>query len=149
MAVRGARFSDIDILLELSKKMHQEGSYKSIELSIDKLKKFFEHKIIDDDSFIVVWEHQEKVSGFFVADIVEYFFSKEKFAIDTLFYIIKEKRKKNGAKQLLDSYIMWANSFKIKEITLSTTNGVETERLEQVYKKFGFRKSGIMYKKEV
>jgi len=147
-SVREARFDDLYRLLSLCQEMHEEGSYKFIGLSLKKLEQFFQQKITDGNSLVLVWEHEE-INGFFVADIVEYFFSEDRLAVDTLFFITKNMRKKSGAKRLLDSYIEWAKSFEIKEIALSTTNGVETKSLERVYEKLGFEKAGVMYKKEV
>jgi GNAT superfamily N-acetyltransferase len=147
MGVRKASFDDIHVLLTLCKEMHAEGSYKMIKLSIKKLEQFFRQKISDSDSLVIVWHDKEELNGFFVADIVEYFFSEEKLAVDTLFFIRKENRKKSGAKRLLDSYFTWAESHNIREICLSTTNGVDTDKIENMYTKLGFHNSGVMYKK--
>lgn len=149
MRVREASWDDIHRLLSLSREMHEEGGYRTIQLSLKKLEQFFQQKITDENSLVIVWEDKEEIYGFFVAEIVEYFFSVERLAVDTLFFITKDMRKKSGAKRLLDSYINWAGSFDIKEIALSTTNGVETENLERVYRKLGFKKAGVMYKKEM
>ena len=149
MGVRKANINDIHTLLVLCQKMHEEGSYKGIVLSRKKLEQFFRQKIINEDSLVLVWQDKKEICGFFVADIVEYFFSEDRLAVDTLFFIIKDMRKKRGAKRLLDAYMNWARLFDIKEIALSTTNGVEIERLERLYRKLGFEKVGVMYKKEI
>ncbi|WP_457749135.1 hypothetical protein [Sulfurimonas sp.] len=129
--------------------MHKEGYYKNIEIDNIKLKKYLSQKICSDKALVLVLKADNLIVGFFVAEIVEYFFSKELLAIDSLFFIVKEKRKSTGAMKILKSYFQWAESHNVKEITLSSTNGVEVEKIEKMYAKLGFRKVGVMYKKGV
>lgn len=148
--IRAATFSDIFTLLDLSVEMHVEGSYRDIEFSKEKIENFLREKIANNNSLVIVWStFSNQINGFFIADVVEYFFSHEKVALDTIFFIKKEKRKSIGTKLLLDTYINWAIANNVKELSLSTTNGVEVESLEKLYQKFGFSKSGIMYKRGV
>jgi hypothetical protein len=63
------------------------------------------------------------------------FFSQELLAIDAM--------------KFLKAYFEWAKSQNVTEITLSSTNGVEVEKLEKMYAKLGFNKVGFMYKKGV
>lgn len=148
--IREATDSDISTLLDLSVKMHAEGSYRDIKFSKEKMENFLRKKINNTNSLVIVWStHTNQIFGFFIADIVEYFFSYEKVVLDTIFFIIKEKRKSIGAKLLLDSYIKWAKSNNVKEIVLSTTNDVEVEKIEKMYSKLDFTKSGVLYKKGV
>lgn len=127
--------------------MHSEGIYSSISLSEYKLKNFIFNKIEANKSLVTVLVSNDKIIGLLIADIQEYFFSTEKISIDILFFIIKSKRKSFGAIKLLKEYFSWANSYGVKEISLSTTNGVEVDKIEKMYSKLGFTRVGIMYKK--
>ena len=147
LSIRNAKESDIDELLDLCIDMHQEGIYKKIEISQRKLRNFLLGKLIREESLLLVLSDNDKLVGLFVGDIVEYFFSSEKLALDTIFYIVKSKRKSLGAMKLLSTYFDWANSHNVREICLSSTNGVEVEKIERMYTKLGFYKVGIMYKK--
>lgn len=145
---REAKKNDIDEIFMLCYEMHKEGFYQKIPIDKVKLIDFLFNKICHKNSLLIVLVDNDKLIGFFIGDIVEYFFSLEKFAIDTIFYIIKPKRKSFGAIKLLQAYFNWANSYNIKEICLTSTNGVETEKIEMMYRKLGFNRVGFMYKKE-
>jgi len=149
MTIRHATISDIDNIIDLCTEMHNEGYYKNISIVYSKLKIYILEKINNNNSLILILESHSSTIGMFIADIVEYFFSDETISIDNLFFITKPERKFNGAKKLLDAYFEWAIAHNVKEITLSTTNGVEVEKIEKMYSKLGFTKVGIMYKKGV
>jgi len=146
---RKATRQDIKSLLKLAQKMHNEGVYREIEINQSKLKEYFISKILAYDSLVLVLIKNDIIVGLFVAEIVSYFFSDENMALDNLFYIDKSYRKSFGAGKLLNDYFNWANQYAIKEICLSNTNGVETDKVEKMYVKLGFKKVGVMYKKEV
>ena len=131
--------------------MHEEGSYANISLDKKKLQRYLIKNINNNNSLVLILKNKVStdIEGLLVAEIVEYFFSLELLAIDSLFFIRKEKRKTIGAMKLLKAYFEWAKSHNVTEITLSSTNGVEVEKLEKMYAKLGFNKVGFMYKKGV
>jgi len=129
--------------------MHKEGYYQNIEIDILKLRKYLSQKICSDKALVLLLKADDMMIGFFVAEIIEYFFSRERLAMDSLFFIIKKKRKSIGAIKLLKVYFEWVKLHNVKEITLSSTNGVEVEKIEKLYVKLGFKRVGIMYKKGV
>lgn len=127
--------------------MHKEGSYQKIKFNESKSKIYLLNKIENENSLVILLIENEKIIGLFIADIVEYFFSNEKLALDSIFFILKPKRKSFGAIKLLNEYFIWAESYNVKEICLSTTNGVETDKIERMYTRLGFHKAGLMYKR--
>ena len=147
LSIRKAKKSDVNELFDLCVEMHKEGIYQKIEINQEKLSNFLLSKINHRESLLLVLADDDKLVGLFIGDIVAYFFSSEKLALDTIFYIVKSKRKSLGAMKLLTAYFDWANSHNVREICLSSTNGVEVEKIERMYIKLGFDKVGIMYKK--
>jgi len=147
LSIREAKKSDVNELFNLCIEMHKEGIYQKIEINQEKLTNFLLSKINHKESLLLVLTDGDKLVGLFIGDIVEYFFSSEKLALDTIFYIVKSKRKSFGAIKLLVAYFDWANSHNVREICLSSTNGIEVEKIEKMYTKLGFYRVGIMYKK--
>ncbi|HFU76717.1 MAG TPA: hypothetical protein ENK66_10780 [Arcobacter sp.] len=148
LSIREAKSSDVNKLFDLCIEMHKEGIYQKIEINQEKLINFLLNKINHRDSLLLVLlDTDDELVGLFIGDIVEYFFSSERLALDTIFYIVKSKRKSLGAMKLLTAYFDWANSHDVREICLSSTNGVEVEKIERMYAKLGFHRVGIMYKK--
>lgn len=144
---RKANESDIQEISLILKEMHKEGIYSKINPSEYKIKNFLLNKIRDKNSLVLILISDNKIIGLFIAEIQEYFFSTEKISMDIIFFILKSKRKAFGAIKLLQNYFNWAESYNVKEICLSTTNGVEVEKIEKMYRKLGFNRVGIMYKK--
>lgn len=149
MEVNRAMLKDIEDVFLLCLKMHKEGSFKNIIASKEKLQRYLSKKVENKNSLFLVLKKNQQVIGFFIAEICEYFFSEEKLAVDELFFIEKKFRKSIGAKYLIAKYVKWAKSNHAIEICLSSTNGVEMDKLERFYSKFGFKKAGVMYKKGV
>jgi len=131
--------------------MHEEGYYANINLNERKLQRYLIRNINNNNNLVLILKNKVNadIEGLLVAEVVEYFFSQELLAIDSLFFIKKAKRKSIGAMKLLKAYFKWAKSHNVTEITLSSTNGVEIEKLEKMYAKLGFNKVGFMYKKGV
>jgi len=144
-----AKISDVNLLIDLCIEMHKEGYYANISLDDRKLQWYLIKNIKSDNSLVLILKNKADVVGLLIAEVVEYFFSQELLAIDSLFFIRKDKRKSIGAMKLLKAYFKWAQSLNVTEITLSSTNGIEVEKLEKMYAKLGFNKVGFMYKKGV
>ena len=146
MNIREASISEVNEIVNLCSIMHKESNYKNIDPDYNKSYEFIESSIIDKESFFIVLIEDNRIIGFFMAKLLEYFFSHERQAVDYLFFIKEEHRKKSGAYKLVSTYIKWAKKNNVREIILSSTTGVELEKIEKLYSKFNFKKVGVMFK---
>jgi len=146
MKVYKATNDDLPELLDLCLLMYTESSYNGISICQEKINFFLKRRLCHRKSFCNVLKREQKIIGFFIAEIQEFFFSNEEISVDQLFFIKPEFRKSIGASKLLLSYINWAKNNDVSEIMLSSTTGVELDKVEKMYRKIGFKKSGVVYK---
>jgi len=144
--INKATLADMPKILDLCLIMHKESIYCNIPVNISKLNSFLKSHILSQNSLFILLKKNNEIIGFFVGNIVTYFFSDSKIAMDIILFIKPNYRNHHGAQKLLSDFIDWCHDKDVREISLSSTTGIEKSKVKQIYSKFGFNKIGFMYK---
>jgi len=105
----------------------------------------------ESSTFMRVVELDGKVVGFFMGNLTEYFFSTQTIAQDLVMVFTPEHR--DGISKpiikMLREFFKWAKKKKAHEICIGVTSGIAGPGYEKLILKHGFKKVGLIMKKEV
>jgi|TARA_R110002124_G_scaffold3119_9_gene21426 hypothetical protein len=105
----------------------------------------------ESSTFMRVVELDGKVVGFFMGNLTEYFFSTQTIAQDLVMVFTPEHR--DGISKpiikMLREFFNWAKKKKAHEICIGVTSGIAGPGYEKLILKHGFKKVGLIMKKEV
>lgn len=125
--------------------MHKESRFHGFPINEGKLKSFIRMLSERQDSVVFQLNKGECPIGFIFAGISTHFFSDVTTSCDRSFYIIPEERGIKGMNMLFDSYISWAKEKNVSEITIGSTVGYKTDKIEILFKRKGFERNGVLY----
>jgi len=151
MRVRPFKESDIATMIELGIKLHKESNFKELNYDKNKLIALGEAIIANTNVYYaIVAEDENKVLlGMFVGVIIEYYFSKDRFASDLLFYVDKNKRGALASLRMLKEFELWAKRKNAKEVRPGTSTGIEIERTRKLYRHLGYEVTGNTFRKVI
>ena len=129
MVIRQPTIQDVDQLMRMCERMHQESVYSFLPFDSQKVRETI-------DSYL----EQPGVYGSFVAEVdrelvgmvggfvTDYFFSHEKMASDSVLFVEKPYRGTRAAVRLIQAFERWAIASGARELCLGISTGVDTER---------------------
>ena len=100
--------NDLEWLINISKKHHEESDWSEVEYSEDKVKGYINTAISDPNYFSIVVEKGGEKIGFMVGRLLEYSFSHEKFARELDLYVVPSKRKGMSGIFMMKKFMDWA-----------------------------------------
>jgi hypothetical protein len=105
----------------------------------------------DSTTFMRVVECDGKIVGFFLGNISEYFFSPKSIAQDLVMVFTPEHRDgiSKPVVKMLREFFNWAKKKNAHEICIGVTSGIAGPGYEKLILKQGFKKVGLIMKKEV
>ena len=103
------------------------------------------------DTFMLVAEEDGELIGFFLGNVVEYFFSDEKIAQELVVVFKPEHRKKISPLliEMLTQFESWAEDRDAIEISMGIFSGIAGKGYHKFLESRGYKQSGIAFKKEV
>lgn len=98
---------------------------------------------------MLVVEDGDEIVGFFLGNIVEYFFSENLIAQDLVMVFKPEHREGIGEiiKEILEKFSAWAKTKHATELCVGVTSGIAGEGYEKLLKAVGFKQVGSIYKR--
>jgi len=111
--------------------------------------KYYENKIIDDDSFVVVAEEDGKIIGYLAGGICENhaYRKPEKMAELENTLVLEQYRGKGIGGKLMDAFADWCNLQKIERIRVSAS--APNKKGIVFYKKNGFKEYDIILERKL
>jgi hypothetical protein len=103
------------------------------------------------DTFMLIAEEDGELVGFFLGNVVEYFFSDEKIAQE-LVLVFKPDRRKGifrAISKMITGFCLWAESKDAVEVAAGITSGIAGEGYKKLLERHGFNEVGVLLKKEV
>lgn len=94
------------------------------------------------DFFMWVAEHDSELAGFLVGGVAESHFMKGRTAASIVLYVAPLYRGTRAAWYLLRQLVSTGRALGAAEVTVSSSTGIETEALERMALKQGFKKFG-------
>lgn len=140
--IRRANVGDISALAIMLDTMHKETEIKVPKINTLKLINKINDLIHNGLVFVSIKDN--KIQGSIAGQICSDWWSEEKYIGDAWFYVFKEQRKTDVAKNLIQTYIKTAKDAKIK-IRLGHIFSGDIERKDKFFKRLGFVKAGSTF----
>mgnify|MGYP003644420833 FL=1 len=151
MKIRQWQRKDFPQMIELGDKMHQEGGYKNLSYSKEKLKKFADVLIDKPEKamgFVAV--EDDVVIGMMIVHLSRYFFGDDLFCFDLLLYVAPEKRKSVRVPiRLINASTDWAREKGCKEFRPGSSVGIKSAKVEKLYNFMKFETIGNVFTKRL
>ncbi len=149
MTIRPPRQEDVQPLIAMSARMHEESAYSFLPFDSRKVERL-----------IVAYVEQPQIYGGFVAEnagqllgmiggyVSQYFFCDETVATDMVLFVEKPFRSSAIAFGLIRAFEQWAFERGARELCLGTSTEVCTEGTGRLYEYMGMKRVGGLYKKK-
>lgn len=140
--IRRATVLDISALAIMLDTMHKETE---IELpKIDAMKLINKINDLIHNGLVFVSVKDNKIQGSIGGQICSDWWSTEKYLGDAWFYVFKDQRKSNVAKNLIQAYINSAKDANMK-VRLGHIFSGDIDRKDKFFKRLGLVKAGSIY----
>jgi ribosomal protein S18 acetylase RimI-like enzyme len=144
--VRAAVAADMEQLVEMSRLLHAEGSYRDIPIYEPKLRAFLAHVMTDAGHACFVYEDRSgRLLGFMAGYIAAHFFSLEKGAYDLFVFVRPERRGSLIAYRLWSAFRAFAQRSNARTLCFATVAGIAPERTRKFYTGLGMTEVGSIY----
>lgn len=152
IVVRNPSLDDFPQINDLGRWFQENSRYKNCGWSDGKAYGFVKSgSDPSSDTFMLVAEEDGQVIGFFLGNVVEYFFSDKKIAQDLVLVFLPERRKSIGgavSKMILE-FCAWAETKDAVEVAVGITSGIAGDGYKHLLECHGFGEVGVVLKKEV
>ena len=152
IVVRNPSLDDYGDINTLGRWFQENSNFKSCGWSDGKAYGFVKSSISpSSDTFMLVAEEDGELIGFFLGNVVEYFFSDEKIAQELVVVFKPEHRKKISPLliEMLTQFESWAEDRDAIEISMGIFSGIAGKGYHKFLESRGYKQSGIAFKKEV
>ena len=147
--IRKATREDLFDLAILGKQFVREAKENGYRLTFSQEKftsSFF--NVIDNlDYLLLVYEIEGEAVGFFLGAVFEPLFSKDLLAVEMFWWVEEDYRGNRQSLGLLKTFEDWAKEKGASEVSVSDLQGVKD--LDKLYKRLGYTKSEVTYKKDL
>jgi N-acetylglutamate synthase-like GNAT family acetyltransferase len=144
--VRPARADDIEQLLEMSRALHAEGSYRDIPIFEPKLRAFLTHAMTDAEHACLVYERRDgRLDGFMIGYVTAHFFSLEKSAWDLCLFVRPARRGSIVAHRLVAAFKAFAARADARTVYFGTVAGIDPARTRKFFTGVGMTEVGALY----
>ena len=140
--IRRATILDISAIALMLNTMHKETDIEVPQIHTNKLITKINELIHHGLVFVSIKD--DKIQGSIGGLISQDWWSEEKYIADAWFYVFKDQRKSDVAKNLLQSYIKSAKDAKLK-IRLGHIFSGDLDRKDNFFKRLGFVKAGSIF----
>jgi GNAT superfamily N-acetyltransferase len=148
--IRPATPPDIDAIVELGASMHRESAYSFLPFDPGKVRGMLLDYLADAASCcIFIAECNTAPAGFLAGELSGYYFCNELVACDTALFMARQYRGSAGAAGLIRAFRDWAVSRGARELCLSISSNVHSERTGRFYEGLGFSFVGGTFKQRL
>jgi len=140
--IRKATVLDISALVLMLDTMHKETEIEVPKINTVKLVDKINQLI--HTGLVLVSVKGNKIQGSIAGLVSQDWWSEEKYIADAWFYVFKDQRKSDVAKNLLQDYIKMSKDAKLK-IRLGHIFSGDLERKDNLFKRLGFVKAGSIF----
>lgn len=152
IVVRDPSLDDFPQINALGKWFQENSNYRDCGWSEGKAYAFVKGgSNPSSDTFMLVAEENEEVIGFFLGNVVEYFFSEKQIAQELVMVFEPDKRDGTGSaiSKMISSFCLWAETKDVVEVAVGITSGIAGEGYKGLLKCHGFKEVGVLLKNEV
>ena len=146
LKIRKGTPADIEPFVKLGKVMHEESAFSNVKWNQAKVMKFGAVAVAHKDFCTWVADDNGVPVAMVIAQIVPYYFSDELRLCDHLWYIDKNYRGSDLAKQLIDKLVEFAKEKGVKEIYSGVSTGIDIYKPHALLESKGFEHLGGLFK---
>lgn len=147
MNLRRATAIDFEAGMELGRRMHAESEFAFLPFDAAKVRRLLRHVVGNPQHYCVyVVEHDGRLIGLLVGQVMEYFFCRELLCDDLLLYVERDQRGSLAALALVRAYLDWSHEKGAREARIAISTGVDIERTGAFLERLGFNRVGGVYK---
>jgi GNAT superfamily N-acetyltransferase len=144
--VRDATEADIDQLVEMSRMLHAEGSYRHLPIHEPKLRAFLAFAIRDPGHACFVYQDRDgQLAGMMAGYVAAHFFSLEKSAYDLFVFVRPARRGSLVAYRLCAAFEAFARRSNARTLCFGTIADIAHARTRKFYTGLGMSESGSLY----
>ncbi|MDF7671159.1 GNAT family N-acetyltransferase [Orbaceae bacterium ESL0721] len=149
--IKQATLFDVPDIVRIGHDLYNESAnhnqlYKWDDESALSTCKFF---VTNESSLVLIDKGEQGLKGFFIGQILTPLASKDKMALDVMFFIRPAYRGGTTAYRLIKRYEEWARSHDVKYIQLGSSSGLSQQRTLNMYSRLGYVPQAVTYVKEV
>ncbi len=150
MLIRPFEEKDEEQCLLLGEALLQESSLRFLPMDRGKVSKLlFDSILFPEDSLCLVAELDGKLVGYFFGRMQRYYFCDELMATDLWVYVSPEHRGSKAATGFIKKFNVWAEAHGAREVMVSPSTGIQTDRTVAWLNHMAFETSGVMTKRRV
>ena len=150
MIIRQSKPSDVEELVELGARMHEESAYAHLPYDAGKVRRLIASSAEESDTqLVLVAEAEGQVIGMLSGYLTDYFFCDETVACDMALFVEKGHRRGGAAVRLIRGFQDWARRRGAREVYLAVSTGVDIDVTGRFYEKMGFSRVGAVYKQRL
>ena len=147
MNLRRATADDIEEGMELGRRMHEESQFAFLPFDREKVRRYLGHILSNSEHYCVfVVEHEGRLIGLLVGQVMEYFFCREPLCDDVLLFVDRDQRGSVASLALVRAYLEWSRSKGAREARVAVSTGIDIDRTGAFLQRLGFRRVGGVYK---
>jgi GNAT superfamily N-acetyltransferase len=144
--VRAATAADMEQLVEMSRLLHAEGSYRDIPIHEPKLRAFLAFAMKDPEHACFVYEDRDgQLAGMMAGYVTAHFFSLEKSAYDLFVFVQRERRGSLVAYRLCTAFEAFARRHDARTLCFGTIANIAHARTRKFYTGLGMSEAGSLY----
>ena len=147
--VRDFRPAVVRAVLKLGKPAHEESAHSHLALDpgflLDNAELFTR---FENHCFWLAWEGDEAV-GVFAGKANPYFFSRDMVAVDSLWYVVPQKRGSRVGLQLLGLFEQWAEALGVVDIRIGQTTMLDPRVFNGILSSRGYDCVGSYFVRKV
>lgn len=147
MKVRFATAGDLEPLLAVARRFHEESRFRIYPFNADKVRQAMEQTIATPAAgCILLAEHGSAlVAGFLAAFVAELRFSDVRVAQDHGFYVLPEHRGGSAALKLMLAFRRWAENRQAVEMSINQNVAIDQVRFNRFMRHLGFACCGANF----
>ena len=136
MEIRDATFQDLEAVLPIMHKAHEQSVFKDLDMSEVAVQRNYVTAICFDDGFAKVVEHKGKVTGCMVGLMAESHFG-QRYAQDLFLYSV------GGTDKLVKAFCLWARDRGARFVQI--TDMSESQRYQNLLTTLGLKPCGTNF----
>ena len=142
--------NDFEWMTDVSKEHHEESDWSEVEYDEEKVARYIDTTINDPNYFGIVALKDEERIGFMAGKLLEYSFSREKFARELDLYVVPKKRKGMAGIFMMKKFMDWAKMNDALEVYFEPRlSDNEIKKFDAMAKRLGMEHFANAYRRKL
>ena len=148
MIIRDAVIDDLETLILLCSKMHEESIEPYPLINRECMENYINMVVSNPDVFLISFAEDKSPIGMITAVAGPYSFSPSIRASSELLFVLPEHRGSRAAVKLVQRFKEWSDNIGAMNSSFGISTGVSPERTGRFFEHMGFRPIGMMYRRD-